>query len=93
MAYDTYKRLKYATADGLLILGAKCDLKLGIARLYITDLESSTRVIVDIDKNKILHGNVKIEDAVLVRVCKELRNEELSFLDKVKESLAEGFTI
>lgn len=90
MAYNKFQRFEppLATSDGLIMLGAKINKQAKLAKVYITDLESNARILVDMEQNKILQGEVRIDEPTVLKLCKLLRTEKPSFMDKLKEAIA-----
>ena len=86
-----FKRLNYATTEGVLVLGARIDKSGTVARLYMTDLVSSIRTFIDLEKCELLGQNdVKITPHELLILCKLIKNEQLSMMEKVKMAILEG---
>jgi len=84
-------RLNKMTSEGQLILSAKCHKRDdSIVQLYITDFINVGRVTIDVLKEIMLHGTTTLSDNDIKMVCRELKNEKLSLVDKVKNAIIFG---
>jgi hypothetical protein len=81
------KRLNITTSDGLLILSAKIHKGSRVAKLLLTDLDNKAEVWVDTNKETFLYGEVKLDEFDIKRVCAEIKNQEMSFDDKLMFAL------
>lgn len=87
MKKSTHTRINKMTSDGLLVLTAKTQKDSSIVKLYVTDLTTTARVLIDIEKEVMLFGSVAMSEHDIKMICKELKNEQLSFIDKVKNAI------
>ena len=88
MSSFTNKRLNLTTTDGLLVLSAKIHQGSKIAKLLITDLENKGHIWVDIKNEVFISGVIKLQELDVQRICKEIKNQELSFDEKLFLALA-----
>lgn len=81
-------RLNKITSEGLLVLSAKSHKRdESIVKLYITDLVNTASITIDVEKEIMLQGNAIMSELDIKMICKELKKEKLSFMDKIKNAI------
>lgn len=88
MKKNKHIRVNKMTSEGQLILSAKYHKRDdSVVHLYITDFTNVGRVTIDVQKEVMINGNTVLSEHDIKMVCRELKNEKLSFIDKIKNSI------